>query len=403
MSDTPSLPNVPGPNVPGSNTVPTPTTTIPPAITYSKRKIDEVVATFEESKKSKTGKCPKRSVNAIKTTPKLLDSVARYFPRSVHPYMDIGSALHNGADRHWGTPVDDVPSNETQMPASEKARQDLAVAAFEKPFKPGPPRYCQSGRIDASLSSSGRVADTGGLKNCVEYVLPNPTKHLLLPAIQKSDSKSIRGLAHLILRYYILPWSLRLQLLPLVIPTVNHLTPQMTGNDAQGADQAQGPPTTNAYVPFNSHILVLGSYDGTYDPEQYDKGLLCSELLLRVFRHIWTAPSSAFNGLDKGIPAICHARLHNKYKMELEMIGCAAVQFDGTFNYEKFFDTIVQLFSRLLNDTWAVDTLAWYDRMVFRDSAPARRELDAAPVPNAVDLILVQHAAHAASAASTSG
>lgn len=72
-------------------------------------------------------------------------------------------------------------------------------------------------------ASSGRVADTGGLKNCLDYSIPNPSKNILLPAILRNDTKSIRGLAHPVLRYFILPWSLRLKLPPLELPTVVHL------------------------------------------------------------------------------------------------------------------------------------------------------------------------------------
>lgn len=72
-------------------------------------------------------------------------------------------------------------------------------------------------------AASGRVADTGGLKNCVDYVIPNPSKNILVPAIPKHDSKSLRGLAHPILRYYLLPWSYRLKLPPLELPTLIEL------------------------------------------------------------------------------------------------------------------------------------------------------------------------------------
>jgi hypothetical protein len=70
-------------------------------------------------------------------------------------------------------------------------------------------------------ASSARVAETGGLKHCLNYLLPNPFTQVLVPAIPKSESKSNRGLAHPILRYFILGWEDRLKLPPLVLPTVD--------------------------------------------------------------------------------------------------------------------------------------------------------------------------------------
>ncbi|KAJ7315107.1 hypothetical protein DFH08DRAFT_715802, partial [Mycena albidolilacea] len=116
---------------------------------------------------------------------------------------------------------------------------------------------------------------------------------------------------------------------------------------------------------------------GSFDPDNYDKGLLRGELLLRVIRHIWTAPSSAILGPEDEIPAVCQARIHGKYKMTPEMIGCAAVQArtmlstkdwrrrDGAFNYETLHDQVVALFSGLPGDQWAVDTLAWFQRYIY--------------------------------------
>ncbi|KAJ7892272.1 hypothetical protein B0H14DRAFT_3688425 [Mycena olivaceomarginata] len=98
---------------------------------------------------------------------------------------------------------------------------------------------------------------------------------------------------------------------------------------------------------------------GSFDPDNYDKGLLRGELLFRVIRHIWTAPSSAILGPEDEIPAVCQARIHGKYKMTPEMIGCGAVQVrtmlstkdwggrDGAFNYETLHDQVVALLSGL--------------------------------------------------------
>lgn len=76
-------------------------------------------------------------------------------------------------------------------------------------------------------ATSARTNDTGGLKHSLTYVLPNPTKHALLPAIPKKESKSDRGPTHPMLRYYILGWPDRLKLPPLV------LSPSQPSEDTQ--------------------------------------------------------------------------------------------------------------------------------------------------------------------------
>ncbi|KAJ7732771.1 hypothetical protein B0H14DRAFT_3517583 [Mycena olivaceomarginata] len=89
--------------------------------------------------------------------------------------------------------------------------------------------------------------------------------------------------------------------------------------------------------------------------------------------------------------------------MTLEMIGCGAVQArtmlstkdwrhrDGAFNYETLHNQVVALFSGLPSDEWAVDTLTWFQRMIFEDSTPLGEEGGApAPTPNAASTILAQ-------------
>ncbi|KAJ7841818.1 hypothetical protein B0H14DRAFT_3693499 [Mycena olivaceomarginata] len=415
-------PQPPGPAA-SANTVSTPNTTGTAIPTAIKRKIDEITATFPATDARKK-KRPKRSPNAAKTTAERLDGVARYFAGGVHPYMDIGSALDYGSQHHWGPPVEIVPSNTIQMPESERIRQDACVAAFNKMFSIAPDLlelikyiFLQAeedsdhwNKLVASMrasASSGRVADTGGLKHCVEYILPNPSLHALLPAIPKHDSKSIRGLAHPILRYFLLPWSLRLKLPPLQLPTVTQLVPNVAVPAAPN-EFLDRIVAGNFKFEIDSNELpsFLWAHD-SYNSADFDHGLLRGEFLLRVFRHIWTAPASAYNGLDTGIPAVCHARLHDKLTVSPEMLGCAVVQArtmisskdwgrrDGAFDNEALFDAVVNLFSGLPEDPWAIETLAW---MVFGDSAPASAVSDASPAPSAAEAILAQRAARRAAA-----
>ncbi|KAJ7468865.1 hypothetical protein B0H11DRAFT_1732036 [Mycena galericulata] len=114
--------------------------------------------------------------------------------------------------------------------------------------------------------------------------------------------------------------------------------------------------------------------EGSWDPRDPENGLLRGDLLIRVLRHIWTAPASAWFGLEnEAIPAVCNARVHGVYQVTPEMIGYAGVQArtmistsdwklrDGTYDYEQFYNSIVILFSDP-DDEWAIETLKWYQR-----------------------------------------
>ncbi|KAJ7155301.1 hypothetical protein C8R46DRAFT_1296769 [Mycena filopes] len=150
--------------------------------------------------------------------------------------------------------------------------------------------------------------------------------------------------------------------------------------------------------------------DGSYDPEDLEKGLLRGEVIPRFLRHIWVGPKSAVNGLKEGIPSGCNARLHNSFKIVPEMIGYAGVQArtalstkdwrprDGSFKYDKFFQRIVDLFADV-DDPWVVETLAWFQNEVFGDNdAPASEPNDEDNADD-VDPVLAQHAARRAAAA----
>ncbi|KAJ6552937.1 hypothetical protein B0H19DRAFT_1263374 [Mycena capillaripes] len=395
--------NAPGPEAP---TVPTTiAASIPEPI---KRKLDQVVTSFpKEGKKGR--KRPKRSPNATR------DTVERLSP--------------NTFDAAY---IQTTPSNTVAIPASELARQDAYVRAFDKMFSIVPDlldvvkhlflQVSESGdehqwnsftKMMSAATTSVRTSDTGGLKHCVHYVLPDPFKQALLPAIPKQDSKSDRGLAHPILRYFLLRWKDRLELPPLVIPTAR--TPTAPNNASNDEEDSSAPPSTpNVFfqriVSGNVELKAadLPSFlwaDGSYDPDNWDRGLLRGDLLLRTVRHIWTGPSSACTGLKDGIPAVCNARLHAKYTVDPEIIACAATQArtmlstkdwklrDGSFNNEEFYDAIIKLFSGLPDDPWAVETLDWYQRNVFGDADLPSDRADAEPTPNAADIILTQRAA----------
>ncbi|KAJ7491575.1 hypothetical protein B0H11DRAFT_2191295 [Mycena galericulata] len=177
-------------------------------------------------------KARRRTPNSAQSTMERLTSLGKFFMRAVSPYLDIGQAMLYGPEHHWSTPAAPDPSNTVVVPPAELERQKYAVKAFDKLFTASPDLlgvvkqlyldipenpdpWNKLVRVMRTAATSARTADTGGLKHCVNYLLPDPSKTPLVPPILKNESKSDRGLAHPMLRYFILPWKDRVLLPPL--------------------------------------------------------------------------------------------------------------------------------------------------------------------------------------------
>ncbi|KAJ6549819.1 hypothetical protein B0H19DRAFT_183535 [Mycena capillaripes] len=186
------------------------------------------------------------------------------------------------------------------------------------------------------------------------------------------------------LRDAIIPWSLRFKIHARAAVEDGEdaseapLTPEATAAlEAllNGCKLTNGKPALSA-----SNFPSCFYADGAYDPADPRHGLLRSPFLLRVARHIWTAPASAMDAASK-LKKNCAARAHGKYIMTPEMLGYVGCQArtmlstsawtskDGKYDYEKLFDNIVQLCEpnpEDPDDLWAVETFAWYQKVYSR-------------------------------------
>ncbi|GLB41608.1 hypothetical protein LshimejAT787_1002080 [Lyophyllum shimeji] len=127
--------------------------------------------------------------------------------------------------------------------------------------------------------------------------------------------------------------------------------------------------------------------DGQYDPEDLDKGLMRGPLVVRIWRHLFTSPSSAviplgqqravktkgcqatMNGLTTPTPAtIAYAALQTYWML------CPLDDWrldDGVFDKQEFFRNVVNIFSMgqwedvdSENNEWAEETLRWWEEQV---------------------------------------
>ncbi|KAF8130925.1 hypothetical protein K438DRAFT_2032079, partial [Mycena galopus ATCC 62051] len=401
---------------PSSGSVP-PVITPPPGSstpidvpTAAKRKFEEVLASMGDAP-IPVNKRAKRDSLETKTQLDKLVSMAKFSVRAVNPFLDIGLVLLYGSEARWGPAVDEAASNANSQPDSARQEQLIHVKAFDKMLSISLGSLEVLGefhKVDAhwkrlialfrKQSSTARQNDTSGLKHKLSYVLHDPSQPLL-PKIPDSSSKSDRGINHPMLRDAIIPWPLRIQI-----------------NEKEVADDEAAQPVATAAATAALKALMRGktidkkpaltakqdSYpscfyaEGAFDPDDPEKGLFRSQFILRVLRHIWTAPSSALHGAKK-VPRMCNARTHGQMKVTPEMLGYACVQArtlistsdwthkDGKYNYEKLFANVVDLFEVDETDVWAVETLEWLTRGVFNagedasDVDDSSEEDDSAP------------------------
>ncbi|KAJ7211476.1 hypothetical protein B0H12DRAFT_1079579 [Mycena haematopus] len=353
----------------------------PPPPSALKRRYDDVVSALGEIP-AKKGKRSRRAPLETKSQMDKILSMARFFPRGVHPHLDLGLTMTLGSNARWGTAPSSAPSNTVVVPQSQLDEDQKYIKAFDKMLAVSPDSgevlrelykdNDQWGRIIEKFrdaSGNARQGDTNGLKHKLKY-LPSDSTTPIVPAIQDSESKSDRGVNHPMLRDAIIPWSLRL--------VINVPAPTNEDDNAQDSEAVRA---LNALLHTGKLLdgkpaLTAGRYpscfypDDVYNPDTPEVGLLRSPFLLRVTRHIWTSPSSAFDGADK-LKVICNARAHGQFTVTPEMIAYACCQArtmlstsewtrkDGKYNYESLFDGVVKLFK---NPTakWTVETLAWY-------------------------------------------
>ncbi|KAJ7883249.1 hypothetical protein B0H13DRAFT_2344235 [Mycena leptocephala] len=421
---------------PSAPTVSTnPSTSLPPAL---KRKYDEIVDAITPGSAVKRRK--KIPFTSMTTVEKLI-SASKHYTRGVYPFGNLNSVMLYGPEKLWDTPSATADSNVISIPASETQRQEECVTAFNKLFSMAPELldvikvfYLEAAekpkQWDALVAlmrtgaTGARTTDTNALKHKLEYFLPNPTKDAILPPIPQQESKSDRGLSHPMLRYFLLPWRQRSKLPPLILAARRSRTISSSSSDtANGASPSNGPTNApsssngadnsddssaapaassanapNAFlkrIAENKIQLKSKSFpscfyaDGSYDPQDLDKGLLRGDVIPRVLRHLWTGPSSGIPGVEGKLPKGCNALAHNVFRVSPEMIGYAACQQartmlgtkdwterDGEYDYIELFNKVVKLFADP-EDDWAKETLDWFQNELFGDAA--------APVPQAND------------------
>ncbi|KAJ6512469.1 hypothetical protein C8R45DRAFT_1087637 [Mycena sanguinolenta] len=322
--------------------------------------------------------------------------MAKFFPRGVHPFLDIALALYDGSQARWGTPVTPDPTNTVVVPPSEQVVRKAHIDAFEEMLSISPESaevlrfFFQDDKEWATLvkkfrewASQARQHDTNGLKHKINYLSADPSQPIT-PSIAESESKSDRGVNHPMLRDAIIPWPLRIQI---HAQDNGQLTPdaiearRLLTYDSKTTD---GKPAMTARQ-FPSCFYA----EGLYNAEDPEVGLFRSAYLLRIGRHIWTTPSSAFDGAQvlKQVTYVARTLIsQSEWKQK-----------DGKYDYQKLFDSVLKLFAKL-DDPWAVETLEWYTKGIFGGATADDAANDSgADSESEIDRILARRAARSSS------
>ncbi|KAJ7743575.1 hypothetical protein B0H16DRAFT_1560999, partial [Mycena metata] len=278
-----------------------------------------------------------------------------------------------GATRNWN------PSNSIAVPHLElevqKTHADVFDASNEFYQDLDKTHWSSLVSLLRSSARSARQQDTNELKHHPHYVLPDPNSDTLSPPVSRGASKSDRGITHPVLRNYIISWTLRNEINETEI--IDNDSSDTGSSGDTSTNQQSTKLTANATealrmllhheIDVDAEEFPSFSWaDGTYNADDIAKGLLRGPFVPCILRHLWTAPASALSRATR-IPMRCNAQAHGTFKVVPEMIAYRVVQpivfypdwdvLDGHFNYEDFFNAIVELFKDPDGGTWAEETL----------------------------------------------
>ncbi|KAF7371651.1 hypothetical protein MVEN_00020900 [Mycena venus] len=346
-------------------------------LSAAKRAFDEIVASFGDAPVvPRASKKPKRNTMETKTPLDKLLSMAKYFPRAVHPFLDIGLALHYGAAVRWTVIVSSDPSNTITLPEEERVAQKQLINAFETMIsisiesvdvlREFYKEERQWGLIFRKAAADARQSDTHNLKHKLQYLPSDPTKPIT-PAISNGELKSDRGVNHPMIRDAIISWRLRHK--------INEKMPAEEGEEAE---------LTPAAIKALK-ALLNGGLTTHGKPAMKAKLLLCG-WLVRLKQSIDGTFSKPFPSACSEAPLdgakLCDGR-RRAHQGDLRGTGPRSVSFhqgnawgrtmlstsdwtscDVKYNYEDLFDNVLELFEDP-TDTWAIYTLGWFQKGVF--------------------------------------
>ncbi|KAI0691327.1 hypothetical protein BC835DRAFT_1417175 [Cytidiella melzeri] len=326
----------------------------------------------------------------------VFDRAARLFVRTYHPFLSLSSCFRVGLACDFENTEDPtrlVVGNDAQVNAMALPDRRRYVNAFKALLESkkgirealmGPEADARPGALNAviimmdKLSRAARSDDTGSLKKeGLKYIVMDLPQTAEALTVLKLTEKSQRGFNS--------------------VHTGKLLCPHRS-SETFAADPEQTCLKVQAgSLSCTAKQLPAFLYDQPYNPDDRTDGLLRGPLCVRVYKHIFTGPSSASGSASvrqtRGPRRKCQAQLSGIERTTPRTIAYAVARhmlseqsdwckIDGQFDNEAFFNKIVALLEIDAGiDTsmrkWISDTLDWWDREVFNKGPRGEDETNA--------------------------
>ncbi|KAG2136785.1 hypothetical protein BD769DRAFT_1664314 [Suillus cothurnatus] len=290
---------------------------------------------------------------------------ARWFPLAIDPFSVLEDVFYEGMEAEFSESRADTLDQSEEASGSNSRQKELCIKQYKELVKLVPTfsdiisgfekfPEAMDNFIHALMcaANDARSNDTGSLmREGLVYMLKNPETDQFNPPLLKQHGKVARGWNH--------PQTARL-LCPMRMLDTFDKNPQ------DFMDKVKEGRITITVAKLPTYL-----YDESMlDPARKNQGCLRGYYLKRVFRHIFTGPSSAISATaHKGTKAP-KGRIHSMTSPLPRAIAYAAVQAyfqlsSATqwrqqiedFDLVLFYDRVVDMFERNTNEKWVQETL----------------------------------------------
>ncbi|KAF8148267.1 hypothetical protein B0H34DRAFT_737596 [Crassisporium funariophilum] len=315
---------------------------------------------------------------------------AAWYTRSQNAFANYGLVLDAGLaweNKEFGGLTQDQFYDENEEDLRVYLHFATKLPQFAKDFyalQEQPEEIENLAKLLNEAVTAARGADISSLREAgLEYVALEEANEILLPKIRHgADKKTTRGYNHPVLARLLCP----VKYLPEFDAEPEEFRKKLLRNQVK-------------VLSGDYPTLLYASHD--IDPDDPESGLLRSRVLLRVFKHIFTAPTSAKEDIaapKKTKTKKTQAQLNNMKTVTPGSIVYAALMYrhsisalddwrteDDLFDRNQFAKSLMDAFYDT-EDTWTKDTLAWWNAHVFGTLAEPEDQ-DQDREPSTADLI----------------
>ncbi|KAG1760158.1 hypothetical protein EDD22DRAFT_955192 [Suillus occidentalis] len=291
---------------------------------------------------------------------------ACWFPLAIDPFAVLEDVLYEGMEAEFA----ELQGNRTSSQSEEdvnscqkksyiKQYNELVklVPTFSSiisEFEKAPSAMDNFIHALSSAANDARSDDTGSLtREGLTYMLKNPESDQFNPSLLKHHGKIARGWNH--------PQTARL-LCPMRM---------LSTFDADSRYRSFMEKVKEGQIKITAAKLPTFLYDESmFDPAKKSQGCLRGYYLKRVFRHIFTGPSSALNpnarrgtktpkgrihGMTSPLPrAIAYAAVQAYFQLSSSNIWCQEIE---DLDLVDLYDRVVDMFEGNTNRKWVEETL----------------------------------------------